>query len=71
MLWDIVNIRNPDTIRKPIHNVKQIFGHTIQAFYDKNGNIAFGKPIEFENCKMLDCAKSFILDTDKFEVKPL
>jgi hypothetical protein len=42
----------------------------MQAFYDENGNIGFGKPIEFGNCKMLDCAKSFILDCDKFEVKP-
>ena len=43
----------------------------MQAFYNENGNIVFGNPIEFDNCKMLDCAKSFILDTDKFEVKPL
>lgn len=64
MWWDA------DIIRKPIHNIKQVFGHTMQAFYDENGNIGFGKPIEFGNCKMLDCAKSFILDCDKFEVKP-
>ena len=81
MWWDVESLKNPDTIRKPIHNIKQIFGHTMQAFYDTNRNISlnganmtrnivFGKPIEFENCKMLDCAKSFILDSDKFEVKP-
>lgn len=71
MWWDSKNRKNTDTRRKPIHNVKQIFGHTMQAFYNANGNIVFGNPIEFDNCKMLDCAKSFILDTDKFEVKPL
>ena len=70
MWWDVESLKNPNTIRKPIHNIKQVFGHTMQAFYDENRNIVFGKPIEFENCKMLDCAKSFILDSDKFEVNP-
>ena len=71
MWWDVDSIKSPDTIRKPIHNIKQVFGHTMQAFYDENRNIVFGKPIEFGNCKMLDCAKPFILDTNKFEIKPI
>lgn len=71
MWWDVESLKSPDTIWKPIHNFRQIFGHTMQAFYDENRNIVFGKPMEFRNCKMLDCAKSFILDSEIFKIKPL
>jgi predicted phosphodiesterase len=53
---------------KPLE-IKQIFGHTMQAYYDQNRNIAFGDAIEFDNCKMIDTAKPYVLDTDNFEIK--
>lgn len=55
----------------PIHRIKQIFGHTLQAFYDLNGNIVYGNIWMFELCKMLDNAKAYILDVDKFTVKEI
>jgi len=54
---------------KPIHKYKQVFGHTMQAYYDSNGSIAFGDAIEFGKCKMIDTARAYVLDTDKFEIK--
>ena len=68
MMWDVDSITSPDTIIKPIHNIKQVFGHTIQAFYDKNGKIVFGNAIEFRNCKMLDTARAYELDCDAFTI---
>ena len=68
MMWDVDSITSPDTIIKPIHNIKQVFGHTIQAFYDKNGEIVFGNAIEFRNCKMLDAARAYELDCDTFTI---
>jgi alpha-tubulin suppressor-like RCC1 family protein len=52
-----------------LNNIKQIFGHTMQAFYDKNGDIVFGDAIEFGNCKMLDTAKPYELDEETFTIK--
>ena len=52
-----------------IHKYKQVFGHTMQAYYDKKFNICFGNAIEFNNCKMLDTAKAYELDIDNFEIK--
>ena len=69
IMWDVESVTNPDTMVKPIHKFKQIFGHTIQAFYDLNRNIVFGDAIEFDNCKMIDTARAYVLDTDKFEIK--
>lgn len=48
---------------------KQVFGHTLQAFYNKDFQIEFGKPIEYNNWKMLDCARAFELDTENFKIK--
>lgn len=69
IIWDIESLENPNTIIRPIHKIKQIFGHTMQAFYGKTGDIEFGNAIEFGNCKMLDCAKAFVLDVENFTVK--
>lgn len=64
IMWD------NETIEEISNNkIKQIFGHTLQAFYDANGNIAFGDAIEFDNCKMIDTARAYVLDTDKFEIE--
>lgn len=65
MMWDI---DIDDDKRKPIQNMKQVFGHTIQAFYGPNGKVVFGAPIEQENIKMLDTANSYVLDIKKWEL---
>lgn len=69
MMWDVDGISVFNDVSKPIYNYKQIFGHTMQAYYDKDGSIAFGDAVEFENCKMLDTAKAYVLDSDKFEIE--
>lgn len=53
--------------------IKQVFGHTMQAFYapDGSGNILFGEPIETANFKMLDTADAYILDTDTFKIQKI
>lgn len=66
LLWDVDSINEE---RKPIHNIKQIFGHTLQAFYNMDRKIEFGDAIEFENLKMIDTAKPYELDTDTFKIK--
>lgn len=63
--WDIEDTNNP------MRNIKQVFGHTLQAFYDENRKIVFGKAIEFENCKMIDTTKPYELDCETFEVNAL
>ena len=69
-IWLSTN-NNSDTKQNPTQNIKQVFGHTMQAFYNKDGIIEFGEPFEFGNCKMVDCAKSFILNTDNFTIKSI
>lgn len=64
MMWDY-----EANSEKEIHKIKQIFGHTMQAFYDTNRNIVFGDSIEFGNCKMLDTAKPYVLNASSFETK--
>lgn len=71
MYWDTANMLNEESTQYPIYKVKQVFGHTIQAFYNENDEIVFGKPVEFRNCKMLDNAKAYELDTETFTVKEL
>lgn len=69
IIWDIDSLNNPETIAKPIQKIKQVFGHTLQAYYDINGNVAFGQAIERKNIKMLDNAKPYELDTEEFKIK--
>lgn len=69
ILWDIESLKSPDTIIKPIHKIKQIFGHTLQAYYDLDRNIVYGEAIEFENCKMLDTTNAYVLNTDTFKIE--
>ena len=64
LMWD----SEKDT---PISHIKQVFGHTMQAFYDQNGEIVFGDAVEFTNCKMVDTAKPYELDIDKFKLKKI
>lgn len=69
IMWDIESLKSPDTIIKPIHKIKQIFGHTLQAYYDLDRNIVYGEAIEFENCKMLDTTNPYVLNTDTFKIE--
>lgn len=66
IMWDVDSIKNPETIVKPIHKIKQVFGHTIQAFYGEDRKIVFGDAMEFDNCKMVDTAKPYLLNTEDF-----
>lgn len=68
MYWDVETKKNPDAIIKPIQNIKQIFGHTLQAYYDENRNIVYGDAWEFDNCKMLDTTNAYELNAETFTI---
>ena len=63
MMWD-----NDVITKKPINNIKQVFGHTMQAFYNEKRDIVFGEAKEFELCKMIDTAKPYELDIENFKI---
>ncbi len=74
-IWsDVEDIENDietkyTTLRiKPIHRIKQVFGHTLQAHYDKDWNVVYGRAVIFENCKMLDTTHAYELNTSAFEI---
>lgn len=50
---------------------KQVFGHTLQAYYDADGSVKYGKPIENPDYKMLDVCKTFELNCQKFIISPI
>ena len=62
IIWDN---ENDNTIK----NIKQIFGHTLQAYYDHNRNVKYGEAIEFNNCKMIDTTIPYVLDTENFKIQ--
>lgn len=66
MKWDTESDAKNE---KPIHQIKQVFGHTLQAFYDLDGHIAYGDVWQFGLCKMLDNAKAYLLNSDNFTIK--
>ena len=69
-VWcDVHDMTTNNTEDSILKDIKQIFGHTLQAFYDRDYNIVFGKAIEFDNCKMIDTARPYVLDVDKFEIE--
>lgn len=47
---------------------KQIFGHTLQARYDQDGNIIYDKPIIEEKYMMLDNTEQYTVDLEKFSI---
>lgn len=50
--------------------MKQIFGHTLQAYSDRDSTkVVYTVPVEFGNCKMLDCAKCFELNVEEYKIK--
>ena len=71
LYWDTTAILNEEARQYAIFKVNQVFGHTLQAFYDKNGDVKFGDCSEFRNCKMLDNAHAYELDTETFTIKQL
>ncbi len=77
-LWsDVDDIENDiesrytTLVTKPIHRIRQIFGHTLQAKYDRDRKIVYGNAVSFENCKMLDTAHAYELNTAAFEITKL
>ena len=71
MMWDIKSLEDPDTTVMPIHNMKQVFGHTLQAFYNTSAQIVYGEAKEFKNCKMIDTTKAYLLNTNNFTIEKL
>ena len=69
--WDQVSKLDGEQRIHDIHNVKQVFGHTLQAFYDNDGKIVSGLPHEYFCCKMLDNRSAYVLDTEKFKVEQI
>lgn len=71
-VWcDVHDMTFNNTEDSILKDIKQIFGHTLQAFYDRDYNIVFGKAIEFDNCKMIDTARPYVLDVDKFKIEEI
>lgn len=68
MKWDADKIKSERAVVFPIHKIKQVFGHTLQAFYDLNRNVAYGDAWEFGNCKMIDTADAYELNVDDFTI---
>ena len=69
--WDQVSKLDGEQRVHDIHSIKQVFGHTLQAFYDKDGRIVSGLPQEYFCCKMLDNRSAYVLDTEKFKVEQI
>ena len=53
----------------PLQEIRQVFAHTLQASYTWNYDIQYGTELEFGNCKMIDTAKPYALDTDSFTLQ--
>lgn len=54
-----------------IMKIKQVFGHTLQAFYNEDRSIGYGDVIEVMNNKMLDNCHAYVLDTKEFTIEKL
>ena len=71
IMWDNLSPTDENNVVYPIHKIKQVFGHTLQAFYDDNRNIVFGDAEEFGNCKMLDTTNAYVLDTENYKIEKI
>ena len=69
--WDQFKINNDNPATHIIANVKQVFGHTLQAFYGNQGNILNGEAQEYYCCKMIDNRMVYILDTEQFKINEI
>ena len=54
-----------------LKDLKQVFGHSLQAFYNKNNEIVYGNALEFGTCKMVDTASAYVLDTETFTIEKI
>lgn len=70
-MWYQEKMKNPAYPVQPIMKVRQVYGHTLQAFYNNEGGIDFGKAIENGNNKMLDTGCGYELDTETYTIKEL
>ena len=69
MMWDEEQLKDPDAYIAPIQTMRQVFGHTIQAYYNTEGQIVFGEAKEFGNCKMIDTANAYLLNPNDFTIQ--
>ena len=60
-------IKSGDTSQNDFFEIKQIFGHTIQASVTREGTLVFGKPICGENFIMLDTGNAYEIDSANFD----
>ena len=70
----ILNLSNKSRnvlVHNQIMKIKQVFGHTLQAFYNEDYSIRYGDVIEFMNNKMLDNCKAYVLDTETFTIEKI
>ena len=68
-MWYQEKMKNPKYPVQPIMKVRQVYGHTLQTFYNNEGGIDFGKAIENGNNKMLDTGCAYELDTETYTIK--
>ena len=54
----------------PLLEIRQVFAHTLQIYYSWNFDIHYGTALEFGNCKMIDTARPYMLDTISFTLCP-
>lgn len=69
MMWDEEQLKDPDAYIAPIQTMRQVFGHTLQAYYNTEGQIVFGEVKEFGNCKMIDTANVYLLNPNDFTIQ--
>lgn len=60
----------PEKVQNII-NIKQVFGHTLQAFYGEDMTIEYGWAVEKGNNKMLDNCHAYELDTESFTINKI
>ena len=74
-MWYQYQLRNSEVAVSEtalqIMKIKQVFGHTLQAFYNEDYSIRYGDVIEVMNNKMLDNCKAYILDTETFTIEKI
>ena len=73
MMWDVDGSSEDvdGSSDKPVHKFKQVFGHTLQAFYGKDGKIEYDDAEEFGKCKMLDTTNAYELDCENFAIEKI
>lgn len=60
----------PEKVQNII-NIRQVFGHTLQAFYGEDMQIEYGNAVENGNNKMIDNCHAYELDTESFTIKQI